>query len=69
MKYPNIVKKVSTELNLPEELVSRTYDSYWKFIRDSIQNLPLKDDLSEDEFNKLPILDYHDWKKIYESKN
>lgn len=53
MKYPDIVKKVSIELNLPEELISRTYDSYWRFIRDSIQSLPLKDDLSEEEFKNL----------------
>ena len=30
-----------------------TYKAYWKFIRDSIQNLPLKEDLSDEEFSKL----------------
>lgn len=55
MKYPAIIKKVAEELELPEDLVRRTYDSYWKFIRESIQSLPLKDDLSEEEFNKLRV--------------
>lgn len=26
--------------------------SYWKFIRQTIQELPLKEDLTKDEFNK-----------------
>lgn len=37
MKYQDIVRNVALELNLPEDLVSRTYDSYWKYIRESIQ--------------------------------
>lgn len=53
MKYQDIVRNVALELNLPEDLVSRTYDSYWKYIRESIQQLPLKEDLSEEEFNVL----------------
>ena len=36
MKHSDIVNKVAKELNLSEELVSRTYDAYWKFIRESI---------------------------------
>ena len=55
MKYPAIIKKVAEELELPEDLVRRTYDSYWKFIRESIQSLPLKEDLSEEDFNKLRV--------------
>lgn len=53
MKYQDIVRNVALELNLPEDLVSRTYDSYWKYIRENIQQLPLKEDLSEEEFNVL----------------
>ena len=35
------------------KLVKEAYESYWKFIRESIKSLPLKDDLTEEEFNKL----------------
>lgn len=48
MKHSEIIKKVAEELNLPEELVSRTYDAYWKFIRETISSLPLKNDLSKE---------------------
>lgn len=53
MKHSEIIKKVAEELELHEELVSRTYDAYWRFIRESISSLPLKDDLSRDSFDGL----------------
>lgn len=53
MSYQEILKKVSEELNLPLEVVKEAYESYWLFIRQSITDLPLKEDLSEEDFNKL----------------
>ena len=53
MKHSEIINKVAEELNLPEELVSRTYDAYWKFIRETISSLPLKNDLSKEQFDNL----------------
>lgn len=53
MSYQEILKEVSIELNIPEEVVKEAYESYWLFIRQSIVALPLKQDLSIDDFNKL----------------
>lgn len=53
MKYKNIIGTVSEELSLPEELVSKVYKAYWRFIRDTIEQLPLKRNLSQEEFNSL----------------
>lgn len=53
MSYKEILKRVSEELNLPLEVVKKAYESYWLFIRKSITDLPLKEDLSEEDFNKL----------------
>lgn len=53
MTYQDIIVKVSNELSLPIEVVKEAYESYWRFIRSSIQELPLKEDLSEEEFNRL----------------
>ena len=53
MSYQEILKEVSKELNIPEEVVKEAYESYWLFIRQSIVALPLKQDLSLDDFNKL----------------
>lgn len=53
MKYTELVSTVSKELNIPEEVVSRAYKSYWEFIKTTIQALPLKEDINEEEFSKL----------------
>ena len=53
MNYSNIIGKVSEELNLPIEVVDRTYKAFWVFIKSHIQALPLKEDLSEEEFSNL----------------
>jgi hypothetical protein len=53
MNYTDIIDKVSEELGLPRQLVDRTYKSYWRYIKNQIQELSLKDNISEEEFNKL----------------
>ena len=53
MNYPDIIGKVSQEMGLLPEVVDTAYKSYWKFIKQTIQSLPLKDDISEEEFVKL----------------
>lgn len=53
MTYVEILNKVSDELQLPLEVVKKAYESHWLFIRESIKALPLKEDLSEEEFKKL----------------
>lgn len=53
MSYPDIVDKVSQETGIPSEVVDAAYKSFWKFIKQTIQALPLKEDLSEEEFAKL----------------
>lgn len=53
MNLPDIIDKVAKELNIPTEVVSRAYKSYWVFVKDTIQALPLKEDLNEEEFAKL----------------
>lgn len=53
MIYQGAIQYVSTELGLPPEVVKKAYESHWKFIRETIQALPLKSDLNEQEFSKL----------------
>lgn len=48
-----VINRLAVELNLPPEVISRTYKAYWLFIRETIQGLPLKKNLKEEEFNKL----------------
>lgn len=53
MTYKDILEKVSKDINLPVEVVDKTYKAFWSFIRKSVQELPLKDNLSEREFLNL----------------
>lgn len=53
MMYSEVIKQVSTELGLPPKVVKEAYESYWTFIRNNIKALPLKEDLSKEEFDKL----------------
>lgn len=53
MSYSDIVNKVSEELDLPKEVIDRTYKAFWLFINQTIQSLPLKDNISEEDFAKL----------------
>lgn len=53
MKYLDVSEVVAKELNLPKEVVELAYKSYWEFIRKTIQELPLKENINEEEFSKL----------------
>lgn len=53
MIYSEAINQVSIELGIPPEVVKLAYESYWKFIRETIKSLPLMEDLSEEEFSRL----------------
>ena len=53
MKYSDIISKVSEELIIPRELVENTYKAYWNFIRVTIEELPLKTELTQAEYENL----------------
>ena len=53
MTYEEIVSAVAEETGLPRKLVDRTYKCYWKAIREHIKTLPLKEDITDEEFKKL----------------
>lgn len=74
----NIYKKVSEQLGIAEDTIQEVYKLYWSFIKDTIESLPLKEKLTENEFNKLktnfniPLLgklscDYNRFKGVKES--
>lgn len=69
------VNAAAHKLGLSPKLVNGAYIGFWKFIRAHIQELPLKEDMSPEEFSKLktnfniPSLGklyctYERWKKI-----
>lgn len=53
MTFDEIIAEVAKKLNLPKELVEKTYKAYWKVVKEHIVSLPLKQDLSDEDFLKL----------------
>lgn len=53
MRYQELLEQVSDELKIPIEVVKEAYLSYWKFIKSKIAELPLDEELSEDQFKEL----------------
>lgn len=51
--HEEVYKRIADELNIPVDILYKTYKAYWKFIRKTIEELPLKGDITEEEFNKL----------------
>lgn len=49
----DIINKVANDLGLPKEVVKEAYYSFWKYIKETIQKLPLKEELTKEEFDEL----------------
>lgn len=53
MTYEEMIINVAESTGLSKALVKRTYQTYWRTIREYIESLPLKSDLTEEEFMEL----------------
>ena len=53
MSYAEIISRVADTLGLPKGLVDKTYKAYWRAIREHIEQLPLEDGLTDEEFLQL----------------
>lgn len=53
MTFQEIIDKVSKDTSIPPKTVEKIYKAFWMYIRSSIQELPLMDALTEEEFNSL----------------
>lgn len=53
MEYNEIITVVSDKLGLSKDMVDKVYKSYWRSVKEYISSLPLKEDLSDEEFLSL----------------
>jgi len=53
MTYDEIVSEVAGSTGLSKRMVDKIYKLYWKSVREYIKSLPLKEDLTDEEFMKL----------------
>ena len=53
MTYDEIISSVSESTGLSRRFVDRTYRAYWRAVRQYISSLPLKQELTDEEFCQL----------------
>ena len=53
MTYEQIISQVADSVGLDKKMVDKIYRGYWKAIRLYITSLPLKEDLTDEEFLQL----------------
>lgn len=53
MSYQEIVNAVSASTGINKTRVDKIYKAYWRAVREYIEALSLKEDLTEEEFLKL----------------
>lgn len=53
MNYDEIISKVADSQGLPKRVVDKSYRAFWRVIREHITALPLKSELTDEEFLSL----------------
>lgn len=53
MTYREIVQYVAQESGIEPYVVDKAYRAYWKSIREHISSLPLKEELTKEDFDSL----------------
>jgi hypothetical protein len=53
MNYDEIISKVADSQGLPKRVVDKSYRAFWRVIREHIIALPLKSELTDEEFLSL----------------
>lgn len=67
--YLKMVNETAEKYGLEKKLVDAVYRAYWRSIKNYIESLPLKDDLTEEEFDKLrPNINLPQLGKLFVSK-
>lgn len=53
MTYDEIITEVARELGMSTSFVNKVYRAYWKAVREHICSLPLRSDLTDEQFLQL----------------
>lgn len=49
----DIIKGVSKEIDIPDDVVEIAYREYWNWVKDTLESVPVTQEMSEEEFNKM----------------
>jgi len=66
--YYRAVNQVAENLGLTPKEVDKVYRAYCRLIKEKIESLPLKEDLTEEEYNQLQVnINLPSFGKLYTS--
>ena len=49
----DIILAASEKLNIPDDVIEIAYREYWNWVRDTLENVPVNEDMTEEEFTKM----------------
>lgn len=52
-KTEETIARLAFQLGISKDSVIKTYKYFWRYIKETIESLPLNKDLSEEEFSRL----------------
>lgn len=52
-KTEEIIARLAFQLGISKDSVVKIYKYFWRYIKETIESLPLNKDLSEEEFSRL----------------
>ena len=49
----DIILVASEKLSIPDDVVEIAYREYWNWVKDTLENVPVNVDMTEEEFTKM----------------
>ena len=49
----DIILAASEKLNIPDDVIEIAYREYWNWVKDTLENVPVNEDMTEEEFTKM----------------
>lgn len=49
----DIILETSKELDIPDDVVEIAYREYWNWVKNTLENIPVNEEMSEDEFKQM----------------
>ena len=49
----DIILAASEKLNISDDVIEIAYREYWNWVKDTLENVPVNEDMTEEEFTKM----------------
>ena len=49
----DIILAAAKKLDMPDDVVEIAYREYWNWVKDTLENVPVNEEMTEEEFTKM----------------